>query len=108
LDFELLTDVPIFPGASIRWLTVAPKYGGAEIILRLANDESFDGQNYASRPQLLMLSVVGIEEVYGKLKSKGVTLVQEMAVNPWSANVTFQDSEGNHLLFTELFPPDYW
>jgi catechol 2,3-dioxygenase-like lactoylglutathione lyase family enzyme len=76
LDFEIRADAPIFPGASARWLAVAPKYDATEIILWPSEDNSLD-ENYFSRPQPLMFSVVGVMEVYGKLKSKGSLLFKK-------------------------------
>jgi catechol 2,3-dioxygenase-like lactoylglutathione lyase family enzyme len=103
LGLELRTDAPLYPGATARWVAVAPKGAATEIVLYLP-DENWDHyKGTVGKSQALTLNVSDIQAVYADLKRKGVVFVQEPDAQPWGTYATIQDSEGNHLLLVE--PP---
>jgi len=101
LGFELRRDEPLFPGASARWVAVAPKGAETEVILYLPDENWEHYKQVVGKSQALTFTVADLSEVYTALKAKGVTFVQEPDVQPWGTYAIIKDSEGNHLLLVE-------
>ena len=101
LGFELRADAPLYPGATARWIAVAPEGAQSEIILYLP-DENWDHyRQVVGKSQALTLDVTDMAAVHEQLKAKGVVFVQEPDVQPWGTFAMIQDSEGNTLLLVE-------
>ena len=102
LGFELRSDSPLYPGASSRWLAVAPKGAATELILYLP-DENWDHyRQVVGKSQALTLNVTDMAELYADLSAKGVVFVQQPDPQPWGTYAIIQDSEGNRLILSEL------
>jgi hypothetical protein len=99
LGFELKTDAPLYPGATARWVAVAPAGAATEIILYRPDKNWAHYEQVVGKAQSITLDVSDLAAVYEELKGKGVTLVQEPDVQPWGTFATLQDSEGNLILF---------
>jgi lactoylglutathione lyase len=103
LGFELRRDSPLYPGATARWISVAPRGAETEAILYLPDDNWQHYKQVVGQSQALTFNVTDMTKLYADLKSKGVTFVQEPKKEPWGTFAIIQDSEGNRILMTE--PP---
>ena len=101
LGFELRTDQPIYPGATNRWVAVAPKGAATQVILYLPDENWQHYKQVVGRSQAVTLNVTDMDAVYSDLKSKGVKFGQEPDKQPWGTYATIQDSEGNYILLVE-------
>jgi len=101
LGFELRTDAPLYPGATARWVAVAPAGAATEIILYLPDENWAHYEQVVGKAQSITLDVSDLAAVYEDLKGKGVTFVQEPDAQPWGTFATLQDSEGNLILLVE-------
>ena len=103
LGFELRSDAPLYPGASSRWVAVAPKGAATEVILYLP-DENWDHyRQVVGKSQALTFNVTDMAALYNDLSAKGVVFVQQPDQQPWGTYAIIQDSEGNRLILSE--PP---
>jgi lactoylglutathione lyase len=101
LGFELRTDAELYPGATARWIAVAPKGAETEIILYLPDENWAHYEGVIGKSQAITLAVSDIQSLFADFKSKGVKFVQEPDVQPWGTFATLEDSEGNHILLVE-------
>ena len=101
LGFELRTDAPLYPGATARWVAVAPAGAATEIILYLPDENWAHYEQVVGKAQSITLDVSDLAAVYEDLKGKGVTFVSEPDAQPWGTFATLQDSEGNLILMVE-------
>jgi catechol 2,3-dioxygenase-like lactoylglutathione lyase family enzyme len=101
LGFELRSDDPLYPGAAIRWLAVAPPGAATEVILYLPDENWEHYKGVVGKSQALTFNVSGMTSLYEDLKAKGVNFVQEPDQQPWGTYATIEDSEGNHLILVE-------
>lgn len=105
LGFELRTDMPHYPGAASRWVSVAPQGAETEIILNLLDDNWKHYQQVLGQSQAIIFDVTDINTLYADLKAKGVTILNEPQKQGWGTFVSIQDSEGNTLLLVEQIKP---
>jgi lactoylglutathione lyase len=103
LGFELRRDAPLYPGATARWIAVAPHGAETEAILYLPDDNWQHYKQVVGQSQALTFNVTDMTKLAADLKSKGVAFVQEPKKEPWGTFAIIQDSEGNRILMTE--PP---
>ena len=103
LGFELRQDAPLFPGATHRWVSAAPKGAATEVILYLPDENWEHYRGVVGKSQAVTFNVTDMKAVVADLKGKGVTFTQEPDVQPWGTYATIRDSEGNSLLLVE--PP---
>jgi predicted enzyme related to lactoylglutathione lyase len=101
LGFELRQDAPLYPGATARWVAVAPRGAETEVILYLPDENWEHYRGVVGKSQAITLNVTDMNSVNSDLKSKGVKFVQEPDGQPWGTYATIQDSEGNHILLVE-------
>ena len=101
LGMEVRTDEPLFPGASARWLGVAPPGAETEIILYLPDAAWDHYSQVVGKPQALTLEASDIEEVVRTLTARGVKFVQEPQKQLWGTLAILEDSEGNTLILAE-------
>jgi len=101
LGFELRQDAPLYPGATARWVAVAPKGAATEVILYLPDENWEHYKQVVGKSQALTFNVTDLNAVYTELKDKGVSFVQEPDVQPWGTYAIIKDSEGNELLLVE-------
>jgi catechol 2,3-dioxygenase-like lactoylglutathione lyase family enzyme len=101
LGFELRTDAPLYPGATARWVAVAPAGAKTEVILYLPDENWEHYQQTVGKSQALTFEVSDIAALHEDLKAKGVTFLQEPDLQPWGTFATIQDSEGNSLILVE-------
>lgn len=101
LGFELRTDAPLYPGATSRWIAVAPQGAATEVILYIPDENWEHYRETVGKPQSLTFSVTDMDAVYKDLKAKGVTFTSEPDKQPWGTYATILDSEGNSLLLVE-------
>jgi lactoylglutathione lyase len=101
LGFELRADSPLYPGASARWISVAPPGAETEVILYLPDENWEHYKQVVGKSQALTFNVTDMAALYADLKAKGVTFVQEPDAQPWGTFAIIQDSEGNHLILVE-------
>jgi lactoylglutathione lyase len=101
LGFELRADAPLFPGATARWIAVAPQGAQTEIILYLPDENWSHYRQVVGKSQAITLDVTDMATLHEELKAKGVVFVQEPDVQPWGTFAMIEDSEGNTLLLVE-------
>jgi lactoylglutathione lyase len=105
LGFELRADQPLYPGASNRWVAVAPQGSMTDVILYLPDENWEHYRQVVGKSQALTFKVTDMKTTYQQLKDRGVKFVQEPDVQPWGTYATLEDSEGNHLLLVEQPTP---
>lgn len=101
LGFELRTDAPLYPGATTRWVAVAPQGAQTEIILYLPDENWSHYQQVVGQSQALTLDVTDMATTFQQLKARGVAFIQEPETQPWGTFAMIEDSEGNRLLLVE-------
>jgi predicted enzyme related to lactoylglutathione lyase len=101
LGLELRADDPLYPGATARWIAVAPKGAETEMILYLPDRNWEHYTQVVGKPQALTLNVSDMVALAEDLKAKGVVFVQEPDKQPWGTYAMIEDSEGNHLILVE-------
>jgi lactoylglutathione lyase len=102
LGLELRQDAPLYPGATNRWVSVAPKGAATEVVLYLPDENWEHYRGTVGKSQALTFNVTDMKALVGDLKAKGVTFTQEPDVQPWGTFATIRDSEGNQLILVEL------
>jgi catechol 2,3-dioxygenase-like lactoylglutathione lyase family enzyme len=103
LGFELRTDAPLYPGASSRWIAVAPKGAQTDVILYLPDENWEHYRQVVGKSQSITIEVRDIMTLIDDLKAKGVRFMGEPNVQPWGTHAFMYDSEDNLLLLVE--PP---
>ena len=101
LGFELRNDAPLYPGATARWIAVAPTNAETEVILYLPDENWAHYEGVVGQSQALTLEVDSMRETYADLSAKGITFVQEPDVQPWGTFAIIEDSEKNRLILVE-------
>lgn len=101
LGFELRTDAPLYPGATARWVAVAPKGAQTEVILYLPDENWEHYKQVVGKSQAVTFNVTDLMTLADDLKSKGVVFLSEPDAQPWGTFATIQDSEGNSLLLVQ-------
>ncbi len=101
LGMELRTDEPLAPGATTRWIAVAPRGSQTDVILYLPDENWQHYKQVVGKSQAITLDVTDMDAVYEDLKSRGVTFVSEPDPQPWGTYATIKDSEDNHILLVE-------
>lgn len=101
LGMELRTDASLFPGASARWIAVAPHGAETEIMLYLPEENWEHYKQVVGKSQAITIDVADLDDVHTELRGKGVTYVQEPDEQPWGTFATILDSEGNSLLLVQ-------
>lgn len=101
LGFELRTDAELYPGATSRWIAVAPQGAETELILYEADDNWKHYQQVIGKSQNITLEVSDVQKIYDELKAKAVEFTNEPDKQPWGTFVTMIDSEGNRILLVE-------
>jgi lactoylglutathione lyase len=102
LGFELRTDAPLYPGATNRWVAVAPKGAKTEVILYLPDENWEHYRQVVGQSQAVTFNVNDMDALHKELKAKGVTFVQEPDNQPWGYYAMILDSEGNRLILAQL------
>jgi predicted enzyme related to lactoylglutathione lyase len=103
LGMDLRQDQPLFPGASNRWVAVAPPGAKTEIVLYLPDQNWEHYQQVVGKSQAMTIDVSDMATLHADLKAKGVEFLQEPDPQPWGTYATIRDSEGNSLILVE--PP---
>lgn len=101
LGFELRADSPLYPGATARWVAVAPKGAQTEAILYLPDENWEHYKHVVGKSQPLTFSVEDMVTTYDELKAKGAEFVQEPDVQAWGTYAIIKDSEGNRLILVQ-------
>ena len=101
LGFELRTDAPLYPGATARWLAVAPPGAATEVTLYIPDENWEHYKGTVGKSQALTFNVTDMKALHANLKAKGVTFLQEPDAQPWGTYAMIQDSEGNSLILVE-------
>jgi catechol 2,3-dioxygenase-like lactoylglutathione lyase family enzyme len=101
LGFELRTDAPLYPGASARWISVAPAGAQTEAVLYLPDENWEHYRQVVGKSQAVTLNVTNLQALAADLKAKGVKFLSEPDAQPWGTFATIEDSEGNSLLLVE-------
>ena len=105
LGFEKVTDVSPVPG--MRFLTVAPRGQGTEIILHLPN-VAMHGEAEAKRmaglvgsASTMMFKVDDCKKTCDELRSKGVRIIKEPGPAPFGIQASIADLYGNPIWLIE-------
>ena len=101
LGFELRQDEPLYPGATARWLAVAPRDAKTDAVLYLPDENWEHYRQVVGKSQALAFDVTDMQGLQADLKAKGVNFIQETDVQPWGTSAIIEDSEGNHLILVE-------
>ena len=95
LDFVLIEDTPL--GGDKRWVRMAPRGGGAEVLLARADDagqRSCIGKQAGGRV-FMFLETDDFDGDYARMASAGVRFVETPRVEPYGTVVVFEDLCGN-------------
>ena len=103
LGFELRQDAPLYPGATNRWVSVAPKDAETEVVLYRPDENWEHYRQTVGKSQAMAFNVQDMNALIADLKAKGVTITQEPDAQPWGIYAMIRDSEGNQLILVE--PP---
>ncbi len=101
LGLQLCADQPLYPGASARWIAVAPEGAQTQIILYLPDENWAHYRQVVGKSQALTLEVTDLAAFHRDLTACGVKFVHEPERQPWGTYATIEDSEGNHILLVE-------
>lgn len=101
LGFELRRDEPLYPGATARWVAVAPPGAKTEAILYLPDENWEHYRQVVGKSQSVTFNVTDMTALHADLKAKGITFVQEPDVQPWGTYAMIEDSEGDRLILVE-------
>ncbi len=101
LGFEVRQDAPLYPGATARWVAVAPEGAQTELILYLPDENWEHYKQVVGKSQAVTFNVTDLMTLANDLKSKGVIFLSEPDAQPWGTFATIQDSEGNSLLLVQ-------
>ena len=101
LGFELRQDAPLYPGATNRWLAVAPPGAQTEVVLYLPDENWEHYRQVVGKSQAMAFNVTDMKALHADLKAKDVKFVQEPDVQPWGTYAMIEDSEGNKLILVE-------
>ncbi len=101
LGLELRNDTPLFPGATVRWLAVAPEGADTEIILYLPDDNWAHYEGVLGKSQAVTLDVDDLAATAADLRANGVNFINEPEEQFWGKFAIIEDSEGNHLVIVE-------
>jgi len=101
LGMELRQEAELFPGATNKWIAVAPKGAKTEIILYLPDENWEHYKGVVGQPQSITLDVTDFDATYTELKGKGVEFANEPERQPWGTSAFIVDSEGNRILLVE-------
>jgi catechol 2,3-dioxygenase-like lactoylglutathione lyase family enzyme len=102
LGFELRRDEPLYPGATERWVAVAPKGAETDVVLYLADEHWAHYKHVVGQSQAITFNVNDMDALVSDLKAKGVTFLSEPDKQPWGTFVMIKDSEGSSILLVEL------
>lgn len=95
LGFQLINDSEMFPGAGMRWITVAPAGCPTELTLFPMGGQWEHYREAMGKPQCFTLHCDDIMETYRELSEKGVQFLGEPQVQAWGSFAMLVDSEGN-------------
>ena len=98
LGFELINDSEMFPGADIRWITVAPPGCQTELTLFPMGGQWEHYREAMGKPQCFTLHCDDIMATYAELSAKGVEFLGEPQVQNWGSFAMLVDSEGNQIV----------
>lgn len=101
LGFELRQDAPLYPGATARWIAVAPTGAETNVILYEPDEEWKHYRQVIGKAQAITLDVADLDGLYRDLTAKGVKFTSAPDAQPWGTFATLEDSEGNKLLLVE-------
>jgi len=101
LGFELREDAPLYPGATARWIAVAPAGSQTDIILYEPDENWEHYRQVIGKAQSISLNVTDLVGVYADLSAKGVNFTQKPEAQPWGTFAMLEDSEGNQILLVE-------
>ena len=101
LGMELRQDAELYPGATTRWIAVAPKGAETDLILYLADENWQHYKQVVGKSQAVTLDVSDMAGLVKQLKANGVKFITEPDAQPWGTNCFIEDSEGNHILLVE-------
>ena len=101
LGWKLWDDVPLFPGADRRWLSVAPEGAFTTIALLKLDEPSAHYASTMGKAQALTIQVTDLPALYERLSAKGVRFSGPPEVQPWGTFTTLINSEGNGLMLIE-------
>lgn len=101
LGMKLVKEAPMYPGADVMWLEVAPE-GAATTIVLVPVDQNWEHyRGVVGKSQAVTLDVTDFQALVDDLRAKGVQFATEPAVHPWGSNAYIRDSEGNEILLVE-------
>ena len=101
LGMELSNDTEMFPGADMRWISVAPPGCPTEISLFPMGEQWAHYREAMGKPQAFTLHCDDIDATYRELSDKGVQFLGEPQRQPWGSFAVFVDSEGNQIVLGE-------
>jgi predicted enzyme related to lactoylglutathione lyase len=101
LGWKLWDDQPLYPGATNRWIAVAPEGAYTTIVLLALDEPSAHYAATLGKSQALTIHVTDLQAVYEQLSAKGVQFSGPPQAQPWGTFTTLIDSEGNGLMLIE-------
>ena len=98
LGMELINDSEMFPGAGMRWITVAPTGSTTVISLFPMGEQWAHYREAMGKPQAFTLHCDDIDATYDELRGRGVQFLGEPQKQAWGSFVILVDSEGNQIV----------
>lgn len=99
LGFEVVMDMPY--GQEFRWLTVAERKGGTEIVLfrparSVVGDQAAEIEKRIGTWTGVVFVTDDIQGAYERLRARGVEFLTPPAAQPWGGSeAQFSDPDGN-------------
>jgi catechol 2,3-dioxygenase-like lactoylglutathione lyase family enzyme len=93
LGFALVEDNTSIPG--MRWLSIQPPGGQAQIVLFKAGPGPKGGEAKAGGWTGMVLHCPDLDATYAELKAKGVEFTAEPSDVPWGRHTNLRDPDGN-------------
>ena len=96
LGFRLVTDQPMGPGETSRWIEVQPPGGGAKVVLFQQR-----GDSPAPPPMSnIIFTSDDVRKTYEELKERGVEFSEPPTEQFWGIYAIFSDPDGNKFVLS--------
>ena len=93
LGFDKTEDAPLFEGADLRWVTVAPPGSNTQIVL--VKGYADWSPERVGKFAGFVFNVDNIVDTFNQLEAKGVDIVQKPNRQTWGVQAQFKDQDGN-------------
>jgi catechol 2,3-dioxygenase-like lactoylglutathione lyase family enzyme len=96
LGFKLLTDQPMGPSETSRWIEVQPPEGDAKVVLFKQSEESASTQPMSN----IIFTSRDVQKTYEELSERGVEFTEPPTTQFWGTYAIFADPDGNKFVLS--------